>query len=102
MATPQIQPQEVQSTLAGQPVGDGDGQQLSDGRRRQRGRRADLARPGKRVEDRVHPRAQIPNTRPPAAHTFLDRDQELGQIGEALARGQAVDLNGPDGSGKTA
>ena len=52
--------------------------------------------------DRVRPHPQPPRTLPRPLPGFLDREQEQAQIGQALARRQAVDLHGPTGAGKTA
>jgi hypothetical protein len=57
---------------------------------------------GRRAADRVRPRRTPPAIRPRPVPGLLDRAQELGAIGQALARGLVVDLHGPDGMGKTA
>ena len=46
-------------------------------------------------------RREPPRMLPRQVSGFLDREQEQRRIGLALARGQLVDLHGPDGVGKT-
>jgi hypothetical protein len=61
-----------------------------------------FAKPGQRVEDRIRSPSTRPYSLPRAVTGFLDREQELSTVGQALARRQIVDLHGSDGVGKTA
>jgi SOS-response transcriptional repressor LexA len=60
------------------------------------------ASPEMRAEDRMVVREDPPRLLLRINHEFLDREQELGTIGRALARGEAVGLHGAYGVGKTA
>jgi hypothetical protein len=51
--------------------------------------------------EHVRPRRSPPIIMPRPVQGFLDREQEQSLIGGAMARGQVVDLHGPDGMGKT-
>ena len=68
----------------------------------QQGGVVNFAKPGKRVVDRIYPLSTRPYSVPRTVPGFLDREQELGAVGQALARRQLVDLHGPHGVGKTA
>jgi hypothetical protein len=61
-----------------------------------------LAGRGHRADKRIRPRREPPHILPRAVAGFLDRSREQGLVGQALARGQVVDIHGPDGWGKTA
>lgn len=98
----QVQWQDVQHILQGQHV-----QQVVTGQYvlnigSMQGGAINFAAPGQRAEDRIRPHPQPPRVLPRAVPGFLDRDEEQRLVGQALARGQVVDLNGPDGIGKTA
>jgi hypothetical protein len=68
----------------------------------QQGGIVNIAPPGKRVIDRIRPYSTRPYSVPRPVPGFLDREQELGMVGQALVRYQMVDLHGSDGMGKTA
>ena len=98
----QLQRPEVQAVLSGQRV-----EQVALGSYvvnigAVEGGVINFAAPGKKAADRIRPRYAPPRIRPRTVQGFLDRERELGLIGRALARGQIVDLHGPDGMGKTA
>ena len=60
-----------------------------------------LAAPRRQAAERSRPRREPPHILPRSVPGFLDRSGEQGLVGQALARGQVVDIHGPDGSGKT-
>ena len=98
----QVQWKDVQDVLSGQHV-----EQVTLGQYvvnigAVQGGVINLASPGKKAADRIRPRRTPPRILPRTVQGFLDRERELGLVGRALARGQTVDLHGPDGMGKTA
>jgi hypothetical protein len=60
-----------------------------------------LAPPRRRAAKQSRPRREPPHILPRSAPGFLDRSREQGLVGQALARGEVVDIHGPDGTGKT-
>jgi hypothetical protein len=60
-----------------------------------------FAAAGQQAADRIRPLRSPPRDLPRQVRGFLDREQEGGQIGQALAQREVVDLHGPDGTGKT-
>ena len=61
-----------------------------------------IAAPKSRAADQIRPRPEPPHILPRTVPGFLDRNREQGLVGQALARGQVVDIHAPDGTGKTA
>jgi hypothetical protein len=100
----QVQWQEVQKILnsSGQPVQQVPFAQYVVNIGAVQGGVINLAGPGKEAVDRIHPRPNPPHILPRGVSGFLDREQEQRAVGQALARGQVVDVHGPDGMGKTA
>ena len=60
-----------------------------------------LAPQGQQAVDQLRPKAEAPHVLPRYVAGFVDRGPEQRVLGEALARGQVVDVHGPDGAGKT-
>lgn len=60
-----------------------------------------LAPQGLQAVDQLLPRAGAPRVLPRQVPGFVDRANEQLVVGEALARGQVVDVHGADGTGKT-
>ena len=102
VTTPQVQGQQVQQILKGQHVQPVTAANFAMSIGAVQGGIVNIAPPGQRAHDRIRPRAQPPRILPRTVPGFLDRDHELAEVGEALARGHVVDLNGSDGVGKTA
>ncbi len=104
MSSPQqIQWQDVQQILdaSGQPIQQVPFAQYVVNIGAVQGGALNFAASGQRAADRVRPLRETPRVLPRPVPGFLDRAQEQGQIGQALARGRTVDIHGPDGAGKT-
>jgi hypothetical protein len=100
----QVQWQEIQSVLSrsGQPIQQVPFAQYVLNVGMVQGGVINMAAAGEQAADRIRPRPAPPHVLPRAVAGFLDREQEQSAVGQALARGQVIDLHGPDGMGKTA
>ena len=100
--THEIQWQDVEQILVGQQTGHVLVNQYVVHIGAMEGGAVNFATPGKRASDQIRPHRQPPRILPRTVPGFLDRNREQGLVGQALARGQVVDIHGPDGCGKTA
>jgi hypothetical protein len=105
MAAPQqIRWEDVEKVLraSGQPIQSVPFGQLVVNIGAVQGGALNFALPSQQAAARIQPHPQPPRVLPRQVPGFLDREQEQGRAGQALARGQVVDVHGADGVGKTA